>query len=431
MFLINLKNYIHTFLNLINGAIWRLRLLTQALALFYRKMPFPDFSNLIPSALTSIICITMSLSFFIHSLPCAAAESVCRSFNGFIYDIRTLDPVEDADISLSCAGSAERYEAKSAGDGKFEIFDVPYGLYKISVSKAGYKTDSLKTNINKTYMRYDTSIESERDSENKAISPDDVSANTGRNGRPTAGAGAIKIDGETEFAPKNNLYGVTGLIELPDCLVTPEGHYRIGYGVMRSRRTKSIGGSYKESNYSVNFGYGLTENLEVSVFALQSFSSTQSAQFIPAQGSTPAAVLPPFFTDKAGFSIKYSNSARYRDGLKYPYAFVFTNTNDGTTEVSMPVSVPVGGDDIIIRPVYKSNLKALTCDLAYKKPLFNDHRRLSLMLELIGDDKYRYNTINGGLRAEFKNDSAVNFNLMTDQNTYRLTTGVSATMLFK
>ena len=202
MFLINLKNYIHTFLNLINEAIWRLRLLTQTLARFYRKMLFSNFSNLIPSALTSIICITMS--FFICNLPCAAAESVCRSFNGFIYDIRTLDPVEDACISLSCAGSAERYESKSAGDGKFEIFDVPYGLYKISVSKAGYKTDSLKTNIIKTYMRYDTSIESERDLDNKAISPDDVSKSAVRNGRPTAGAGAIKIDAGTEFAPKNN-----------------------------------------------------------------------------------------------------------------------------------------------------------------------------------------------------------------------------------
>ena len=429
MFLISLKNYTHTFLNLINLIFRRLRLCPQALPPFFSRNFILNSSKFLIAA---FVIFTFGVFNFIYVDECAGGEPLCRSFNGFVYDLRTMEPVEDALVSLTCPGVIEKYESLTTTNGKFEIFDVPYGLYKIKVSKTGYKDDVLKTNINKTYMRYDTSIESERDSNNKSSGNDENSDSAPRNNaRPTAGAGSLTVDEVPEFSPKNNLYGVTGLIELPDCLVTPEGHYRIGYGVMRSRRTKSIGGSYKESNYSVNFGYGLSKNLEVSVFALQSFSSTQSAQFIPAQGSTPAILLPPFFTDKAGFSLKYSNTIGYRDSLKYPYAFVFTNTNDGTTEISMPVSVPIGGDEIIIRPVYRSSAKSLLFDLAYQKPLFTDHRRLSLMLEMLSNDKHGYNTINGGLRAEFKNDSAVNFNLMTDQDTYRLTTGLSATMLFK
>jgi len=304
-------------------------------------------------------------------------------------------------------------EVKTGEDGKFIISEVPYGAYKVTISKEGYASDVTKINITQPYVRYDSTIESERDKDNRTRSDyDEEHPEEARKKK-------ITISDVPEFLPKNNLYGASGLLELPDTSVMTENHYRVGYGVMRSRRMKSVGGAYRESNYATSFSYGLSQNFEANIFAMQNFSKL--------------ATTSPFFVDKTGISVKYSNTVNYKAAdQKYPYSVLYTHSNDGTDEIDIPIEIASGDNKFYFVPAYESHGGKVKFHLGYQKPLFIDHRKGSFMMEFIQDDKNRWNIINGGLRFEFKNDSAINLFVLTDQTlAKRMSTGISGTMLFR
>jgi len=401
MYLINSKNCIHTYRNSADAATVGTR---TAYSLF------------------SILLILI----FSSLPPAYAAEKFCHSVSGVVYDLRTLAPLPEALVTIASPVSSEKYEAKTDDNGKYEIFDIPFGIFNVAVSKKEYRPDTIKLNVDRPYVRYDTSIESERDFANREGVGADETRREGLDGK-------LAISDVPEFTAKNNIFGTSGLIELPDCRTMPTGSYRVGYSVMRSRVTK--GGSYKESNYSTSLGVGVSQNIEASVFALQNFSRGAANQLASVPAGAAPVKFPAIFYEQTGASLKYSNSINLKKGgKKYNYAVMLTHTNDGTDELVLPIELPVSSDPdekFILSPSYMSQGGLVYWDFSYIKPLFVDHRKLSCMIEFIQDSKHRWNIINGGLRLEFKNDSSIDLFLLTDQNVRRTTTGLGASMLFK
>ncbi len=385
MYLINSTNFIHTYQNSVSApAISRRRCLVLIIFL---------------------ICI------FTLTAPLYASQ-VCKQFSGKVLDMRTIEPLSGVSVSIRCF-DADKMEVKTDDNGKFSISEVPYGAYKVTISKEGYASDVTKINITQPYVRYDSTIESERDKDNRTRSDFEEEHPEEAKKRK------ITITDAPEFLPKNNLYGASGLLELPDTSVMTENHYRVGYGVLRSRRMKSIGGAYRESNFATSFSYGLSQNFEANVFAMQNFAELS--------GNSP------FFMNKTGISVKYSNLANYKaTQQKFPYSVLYTHTNDGTDEINIPVEIASGDNKFYFIPSYESHGGKVKFHLGYQKPLFVDHRKGSFMFEFLQDDKNRWNIMNGGFRFEFKNDSAINLFVLTDQTVAkRMSTGISGTMLFR
>lgn len=385
MYLINSTNCIHTFPNSVSISITSRR--------------------------QCLVLITLLILFFAFTAPLYASQ-ICKQFSGKILDMRTIEPLCGASVSIRCL-DADKMDAKTDENGKFELSEVPYGAYKVTISKEGYTSDITKINISQPYVRYDSTIESERDKDNRTRSDYE------QEHPEEAKKKKITITDVPEFLPKNNLYGASGLLELPDTSVMTENHYRVGYGVMRSRRMKSVGGSYRESNFATSFSYGLSQNFEANVFAMQNFSELSTNS--------------PFFVNKTGISVKYSNSVNYKaTDQKFPYSILYSHTNDGTDEINIPVEIASGDNKFYFVPAYESHGGKVKFHLGYQKPLFVDHRKGSFMMEFLQDDKNRWNIMNGGLRFEFKNDSAINLFMLTDQTVNkRMSTGISGTMLFR
>lgn len=404
--MINSRNFIHTFRNSADVP---------------GRKPLPAFPVFLLAFLTVLVFFQIAVS----PAPARAGERACHSLSGFVYDLRTLSPLPGARVTVESTVASDKYTTETDANGHYEIFEVPYGVFRVTAGHRDYRSDSIKLNIDRTDVRYDTSIESERDYLNRTGGDDDQ--------RREGLDGKLVVEEVKDFAPKNNIFGVTGLIELPDCRTMEPGSYRVGYSIMRSRMTK--GGSYKESNYSTSLGVGVSENVEASVFALQNFTKGSANQLAAAPAGAAAVKLPGIFYEQTGASIKYSNSLNLKkDGKKFNYALMLTHTNDGTDEIALPFEVPVSSDPaekFILTPSYMSQGGLVYWDFAYLKPLFIDHRKLSCMIEFIQDSKHRWNIINGGLRLEFKNDSSIDLFMITDQNVKRITTGLGATMLFK
>jgi len=409
MYLINSKNFTLTYLNSVK---------------FIRR------SAMLPYAHIFLFCAIL-ITIFLNAAPVMAVEAVCRSFSGSIYDMRTVEPIAGVTVSLSAPG-ADLFEARTDENGKYIFNEVPAGKYMVKVSKPGYISDSIKLNLSKSYERYDTSIESERDNKKRnspdyeKIASDDDEWGTG------SAQGDITLSPSPMFSPKDNIYGVSGFYQLPDCRVLPLGAYRVSYGVMRSRRTSGPSTPYSESNYSTAVSYGLSENVEMSVFAFQHFKDVKPT-VIPAVAPALPTLVPAFFSNRTGISLKYCGELKYKQNNQiFPYSLVYSHYNDGSDEVAIPIEFDSELGKLYFIPTYISRLGGnVHFNIAYNKPLFIDHRKLSYMMEFIQDDKHRWNVINGGFRLEFKNDSCVNLFVLSDTGRKRLTTGISGSILFK
>ncbi len=444
MYLINLRSYTLTYLNLIS--VSRLRGRNG----FTR--PGAVFGLL--NSVKFIILLTLSLSavFFgcgyDFSFSAAAAQSFggnCRAFSGTVYDLTTLDTLCGAVVTLQSGKKGDAYQTKTGENGKYSFYDIPAGTYTVKVSKDGYIADSLKLNLKKSYERYDTSIESRRDYERRnapdydrnisRCAGDENEVEGGVNGSGGCGSGGgIFISPAPDFSPKDNFNGVSGFYNLPDCSVIPYGASRISYGIHRSKRLSSPATPYIESNYSAAVGYGLAENIEVSAFAFQHFSRDIAPIVVPATATQAQRVVPPFYADRTGISLKYAGKFEYKeDGRIFPYSLLYSHYNDGSDEVAIPFEIvsQMHGKFYFI-PTYISRLGGnVHFNIAYYKPLFIDHRKLSYMMEFVQNDNHRWNIINAGFRLEFKNDSAVNLFVLSDSERKRMSTGISGSILLK
>lgn len=440
MYLINSRNFTHTYLNSTDGGILRLRG-DRPFSVFFQNASLKK--TYMCFILQTLLCAVVSFMALL-AFPAARAEAAqtaagerCRTFSGSVYDLRTLDPLAGAVVSVRTAGG-DNFEARTGEDGKYSLYDIPAGTCTVKVSKDGYISDSVRLHLKKSYERYDVSIESERDYERKNSPEYDRNINRyagegEEGGENYSGGGSLGVTLAPAFSPKDNFKGNSGFYELPDCSAMPYGAYRLSYGVQRSKRLSSPATPYTESNYSTAVGYGLAENFEASVFAFQHFGTPRSI-FIPATATTAAREVPPFYADRTGVSLKYAGKYNYKDaGMKFPYALLYTHYNDGSDEVAVPVEFPsqFSGKFYFI-PTYISRLGGnVHFNFAYYKPLFIDHRKLSYAMEFVQNDRHRWNVINAGLRLEFRNDSAANLFLLSDSEKKRLSVGVSGTMLFK
>jgi hypothetical protein len=397
-----------------------------------------------------LILLTLSLGAvfcgrgYDFNLNRAAAQSLddkCRAFSGTVYDLRTLDILSGAVVTLQSGKKGDAYQTKTGENGKFSFYDIPAGTYTVKVSKDGYISDSIKLNLKKTYERYDTSIESQRDFERRNTPEYERNINRYANddqdedgGGYSSGGGSISMSPAPAFSPKDNFNGVSGFYNLPDCSVIPYGASRISYGVHRSKRLSSPATPYVESNYSTAVGYGLSENVEVSAFAFQHFSKNIAPMIVPATATTARRIVPPFYADRTGVSLKYAGKFQYKEtGQVFPYSLLYSHYNDGSDEVAIPIEIvsQTHGKFYFI-PTYISRLGGnVHFNMAYYKPLFIDHRKLSYMMEFVQNDKHRWNIINAGFRLEFKNDSAVNLFILSDSEKKRMSTGISGSILFK
>ena len=438
MYLINLKNFTPIYQNSTDGGL---------------RLSGPRrFAALLKLFLTTLLFLSViSLSInggdspSLNKLSAQESQLKCGTFGGTVYDLRTLDPLAGAIVTIKAGAKGDSFEARTGENGKYAIYDIPAATYTVKVSKEGYISDTVKLNLKKSYERYDTSIESERDYARKnepdyerninkyAENEDEDSAADGYAYDEKTG-NSIKLSPAPAFSPKDNFNGVSGFYNLPDCSVMPYGAYRLSYGVQRSKRLSSPATPYVESNYSTALGYGLGENIEMSVFAFQHFSKNIQPMIIPAAAPALPRVVPPFYTDRTGISLKYAGIYKYKDmNQVFPYSLVYTHYNDGSDEVAIPIEIvsQLRGKFYFI-PTYISRLGGNAhFNLAYYKPLFIDHRKLSYIMEFVQNDKHRWNIINAGFRLEFKNDSSMNLFLLSDSEQKRLSVGIGGTMLFK
>lgn len=447
MYLINLKNYTPTYQSSIN-------LSRPCRGRAFLNRPGAVMSHLFSVKFLFILVLALSAVIFgggyDFNLNRAAAagpsDNNCRTFSGTVYDLRTLDILPGAVVTLQSGKKGDAYQAKTGENGKYAFYDIPAGTYTVKVSKDGYISDSIRLNLKKSYERYDTSIESQRDFERRntpdyerninRYAGDEGEYEDGANesGGYSSGGGSVSMSAAPAFSPKDNFNGVSGFYNLPDCSVIPYGASRIGYGVQRSKRLSSPATPYVESNYSTAVGYGLAENLEVSAFAFQHFSKNIAPMVVPATATTAERIVPPFYADRTGISLKYADKFQYKEtGQVFPYSLLYTHYNDGSDEVAIPIEIvsQMHGKFYFI-PTYISRLGGnVHFNMAYYKPLFIDHRKLSYMMEFVQNDKHRWNIINAGFRLEFKNDSAVNLFVLSDSEKKRMSTGISGSILFK
>lgn len=442
MYLINLRNYTHTYQNSTDAGRPSMPGL-PAVPVHFQLSRIKN--HLLTVVLAALLCAAFLCSgpvSFQGKAFAGSADEKCRTFSGTIYDLRTLDPLAGAVVSVRSGDKkGDYFETKTGDNGKYSLYDIPAGTYTVKVSREEYISDSIRLHLKKPYERYDASIESERDFARKntpdyernvdryAAEEDEDYGVYGRDG-----AGTLEMSPAPEFSPKDNFNGVSGFFNLPDCSVMPYCAYRLSYGIQRSKRLSSPATPYVESNYSTAVGYGLAENMEMAVFAFQHFDADVKPMVVPATATTAARAVPPFYSDRTGVSLKYAGKYKYRQTSQvFPYSLLYTHYNDGSDEVAIPVEIvsQFSGKFYFI-PTYISRLGGkVHFNFAYNKPLFIDHRKLSYMMEFVQNDKHRWNIINAGFRLEFKNDSAANFFLLTDSEKKRMSVGVSGTMLFK
>lgn len=365
--------------------------------------------------------------FKFQSFAIAIENNNSCTLSGTIFDLTTFTPLSNVSIKVKLPNQ-EILETKTNDEGKYVIYNIPIGPCIVTVEKKGFITDTTKLFLKKAFERYDVSIESEHEKQ-KRENEFNITQSTDNTLDSNA---QIKTTFIHEFLPCDNFRGVSGFYELPDCLVLPTNSYRLNYNVFRSKRLSDPATPYYESNYITAISYGLTENIEISGFVFKHFNEP-SPFILP--NTNPIKIVPPFFNDHTGFSVKYTSKTTInkKHNKMLNYAFCISHLNDDTLEIYMPVLLPITNDaSFYLIPTYMSQYdNKIYFHLAYNKLLFIDHRKLSLNVELVQTKNYQWDIINGGLRLEFKNDSAINLFILSNSQQKRLTFGIGGTMLFR
>ncbi len=277
--------------------------------------------------------------------------------------------------------------------GYFEIRNIPFGASNIVITADGYETDITDVSIYQRNVEFVTTLH---------LTP--------------VKEEPVKIVNETEFPSHGNIYGLSGGIELPDLNIFPEKTYNLTYNVFRSKNTESAD---DQTLAFASFGGNITKNLEGSVFTREMVSKT---------GATA-----PWFSNIAGFQIKYRGEYKISDTHKQKFIIGGRNYNSKTDEIFIAFDIPFLNDQkLTLVPIFNTGLKKTTFNIGYEKKMYSDDKYYSsFIVEALQSENQQFKKFNTGFRFKFMDHNSLNLFYMSDTDKNLRSIGVGASMLFK